>query len=50
MHDLGLPGWLLKIIASYLSGRTLVVRYEMNEWWLSSRNSPRNYLLLNSDE
>ena len=28
MHDLGLPGWLLKIIASYLSERTLVVKYK----------------------
>ena len=27
MFELGVPGWLLKLTASYLSNRTLVVRY-----------------------
>jgi hypothetical protein len=27
LSDMGTPGWLLKIIASYLSGRTLSIRY-----------------------
>ena len=28
MHKLGVPAWLLKLTASYLSERTLVVRYK----------------------
>ena len=27
MYEMGIPGWLLKLTASYLSNRTLVVRY-----------------------
>ena len=31
MYELGLPGWLLRIIASYLSGRKLIVKYGKSE-------------------
>ena len=27
MHELGIPGWLLKLVASYLTNRTMVVNY-----------------------
>ena len=31
MNDLGLPGWLLKLIASYLSKRVMIVRFKGSE-------------------
>ena len=32
MYKLGLPGWLLRMIASHLSRRTLIVKYQNSEY------------------